>query len=161
MSSRRPTIDRRRFGITLVAPLALAAWPLRAAPPATLVEVWKDPSCGCCGDWIRHLQAAGFDVRVHDSGNTAMRKRLGVEMAYASCHTARVGGYAIEGHVPAREIRRLLAERPAAIGLAVPGMPVGSPGMDGPAYQGRQDRYDVMLLLSGGGARVFQRYAGA
>jgi hypothetical protein len=84
--------------------------------------------------------------------------RLGVDVRYGSCHTAQVDGYAIEGHVPAREIKRLLKERPAAIGLAVPAMPLGSPGMNGPEYGGRKDAYDVLLLAKGKSASVFQAY---
>ncbi len=107
---------------------------------------------------MAHLEAHGFRVTVHDDGNTAARQRLGVGMDFASCHTALIEGYAIEGHVPAREIRRLLAERPKAVGLAVPRLPVGSPGMDGPAYGGRRDPYDVLLLLAGGEHRVYESY---
>ena len=105
------------------------------AKPA--IEVWKDPNCGCCKDWVTYLEANGFQVRVHDSGSNAARARLGIPEKLGSCHTAQVGGYAIEGHVPASDIHRLLKERPKAVGLAVPGMPVGSPGMDGPIYGGR------------------------
>jgi hypothetical protein len=124
-----------------------------------LVEVWKSPTCGCCKDWIAHLQAEGFAVRTHDDGNDEARKRLGMPLRYGSCHTAQVGGYAIEGHVPAREIRRLLNEKPAAVvGLAVPAMPVGSPGMDGPEYGGRKDPYDVLLVRAGGAASVYRSY---
>lgn len=152
-----PALPRRRL-LTLGALLITTpAWAAAPAARAT-VQVWKDPSCGCCGDWIKHLQAHGFAVTVHETGNTAMRARLGVAPAYGSCHTALVDGYALEGHVPAREVLRLLQERPAALGLAVPGMPVGSPGMDGPAYNGRKDAYDVLLLAKGGGARVYQAY---
>lgn len=141
--------------------LALApAWTLANSPRLkTLVEVWKDPNCGCCKGWVDHLQANGFEVKVNDTGNTAARARLGIGQQYGSCHTATVGGYAIEGHVPAREIRRLLAEKPQAIGLAVPAMPVGSPGMDGPEYGGRRDAYEVLLLTRDGKSRVYQRYA--
>jgi hypothetical protein len=124
------------------------------------VEVWKDEGCGCCQDWISHLEANGFQVTVHEGGNQTVRTRLGIAPKYSSCHTGVVAGYALEGHVPAREIRRLLQDKPQAIGLAVPGMPVGSPGMDGPAYGGRRDPFEVLLLARGGGARVFQRYAG-
>lgn len=128
--------------------------------PVVFAEVWKDPGCGCCDDWAKHLEANGFKVKVHDGGHSAARVKLGVADAYASCHVALIGGYAIEGHVPAREIRRLLTEKPQAIGLSVPGMPVGSPGMDGPVYGARRDAYQVMLLTRDGKARVYQAYAG-
>lgn len=127
-------LHRRRF---LALPLlAAAGGPARALEGRQLVAVWKGPSCGCCMDWIAHLCANGFDVRSHDSGNADARQRLGMPINYGSCHTAQVAGYAVEGHVPAREIRRLLKERPQAIGLAVPAMPLGSPGMDDPASRG-------------------------
>ncbi|MCU0942380.1 MAG: DUF411 domain-containing protein [Hydrogenophaga sp.] len=131
---------------------------LRAQGPAVLVEVWKSPTCGCCKDWITHLEAHGFRAKVNDVGNTAARARLKVPMKLGSCHTAFVGGYAIEGHVPAADIRRLLKERPNAIGLAVPGMPLGSPGMDGPAYDNRQEPYDVLLVAHDGSTTVFNSY---
>jgi hypothetical protein len=147
--------QRRRL---LLALAALPAAPLAHAAGAPLVEVWKSPTCGCCKDWIAHLQANGFATKVNETGNTAMRSRMGIDTKYGSCHTALVGGYAIEGHVPAREIQRLLKERPAAIGLAVPGMPVGSPGMDGPDYGGHKDPYDVLLLRKDGSAVTYQTY---
>lgn len=139
---------------------AAGAGPTLAQPAAPVVEVWKDPGCGCCNDWIAHLQANGLQVRAYDGGNAAMRQRLGLPARYASCHTARVGGYVIEGHVPAQDILRLLRERPAALGLAVPGMPIGSPGMDGPAYGGRRDAYDVLLVQRDGAGRVWAHYPG-
>ena len=153
-------IARRRW---LLAGLALgtaAAAPALAATVSggPLVEVWKDPNCGCCSDWVAHLQENGFTVRIFDTGNTAARRRLGMPERYASCHTARVGGYVLEGHVPARDIRRLLAEKPAALGIAAPGMPVGSPGMDGPAYGGRRDAHDILLVKRDGSAEVFEHY---
>lgn len=152
--------NRRRLLLASLAAAALPAIPARAAKLALpVVEVWKGPACGCCKDWIKHLEANGFAVRSFDSGNTDARARLGVALDYGSCHTAQVGGYAIEGHVPAREILRLLRERPKAIGLAVPGMPVGSPGMDGPEYGGRKDPYQVLLLGRDGGSRVYQSYS--
>lgn len=139
--------------------VAVAALPLLArAQGRPLVEVWKSPGCGCCKDWIAHLEANGFASKVHDTGNTGMRGRLGIPVALGSCHTALVGGYAIEGHVPAADLRRLLAERPQAIGLAVPGMPVGSPGMDGAVYGGRRDPHDVLLVGRDGSTRVFTSY---
>lgn len=151
---------RRRFvGALLfgaVAGTAGAADALKSGAP--LVRVWKSPTCGCCSDWILHLEANGFEVVSYDEGNAAARERLGMPVRFGSCHTAEVGGYAIEGHVPAREIHRLLEERPDAIGLAVPAMPRGSPGMDGPAYGGVRDPYDVLLIGRDGEARVFQSY---
>ena len=149
---------RRRL-ITAVAAAPLAALAQRAlAQTAPRIEVYKSPTCGCCNDWIDHLKANGFTVVAHDVGNNAARARLGLPTKYASCHTGVVDGYAIEGHVPAREIRRLLRERPQAIGLAVPEMPFGSPGMDGPKYGNRVDPYDVLLVLRDGSARVYQNY---
>lgn len=142
----------------LLLAVAQSAVAARAKPAATPIEVWKSPTCGCCQDWIRHLEAQGFTATVYDVGNAAARSRLGIAARYGSCHTALVGGYAIEGHVPAEDIRRLLATRPAAIGLAVPGMPVGSPGMDGAIYGNRRDPYDVLLLTRGGEASVFRAY---
>jgi hypothetical protein len=150
----------RRLLLAGTAGLLLAAHLPPARAQAVLVEVWKDPNCGCCQDWVNHLEANGFKVKVNDTGNEAMRKRLRVADKYGSCHTALVGGYAIEGHVPAREIARLLKEKPEAIGLAVPGMPVGSPGMDGKIYGDRKDAYDVVLLTRDGGAKVYQHYQG-
>jgi hypothetical protein len=126
--------------------------------PKVLVEIWKDPNCGCCKDWVSHLHANGFATKVNETGNAAMRAKLGIPLKLGSCHTALVGGYAIEGHVPADDIRRLLKDKPQAIGLAVPGMPVGSPGMDGPAYAGRRDAYDVVLVPRAGEPRVFSSY---
>lgn len=151
---------RRRWLNAVLAGTVLLAVPAWAAGGESLaVEVWKSPYCGCCKDWIAHLKAEGFAVRVHEVGDLdAARRRLGMPERYASCHTARVGGYLLEGHVPAADIRRLLAEKPAAIGLAVPGMPVGSPGMDGPAYGGRRDPHDVLLVAGDGRHRVYASY---
>lgn len=159
MTTTAPLNARREFLLAGAACGAVGlAWPAAARASAEAVEVWKSPSCGCCMDWVRHLQANGFSVRTHDDGNTDARARLRMPLAYGSCHTARVAGYALEGHVPAREIRRLLKERPVAVGLAVPAMPVGSPGMDGPAYRGRKDPYDVLLVHADGRSSVYQAY---
>ena len=153
-------MNRRHLLSAALATLASGA--LNAQTPQTdkppLLQVWKDPNCGCCGDWVKHLQSNGFLVQVIDTGNVAARKRLGMPDALGSCHTARVGGYVIEGHVPAADILRLLREKPDALGLAVPGMPIGSPGMDGPEYKGRRDPYDVLLVSRGGATRVFQSH---
>ena len=152
------TTNRRQL-LLATTTLALPAWALaQAKAPLPPLQVWKDPNCGCCKDWVAYLQADGFSVQVHDTGNTAVRRRLGLPERYASCHTGLIDGYVIEGHVNAREIRRLLAEKPHALGLAVPGMPVGSPGMDDPVYGGRQDPYDVLLVQRDGTARVYQSY---
>jgi hypothetical protein len=154
----------QRRSLLIASPaLATMAWlhTLSAAqtgPALPVLQVWKDPNCGCCKDWISYLQRDGFQIQTFDTGNTAVRKRLGLPDQYGSCHTALIGGYVIEGHVNAREIRRLLAEKPKAIGLSVPGMPVGSPGMDGPEYGGRKDPYDVVLVLPDGSSRVYQSY---
>lgn len=147
---------QRRTLLKLAA--ATASLPLAAQAAAPMVEIWKDPNCGCCQDWVKHLNKNGFATRVHDEGNGPARERLGIPAKLGSCHTGRVGGYAIEGHVPAREMQRLLKEKPKAIGLAVPGMPIGSPGMDGPAYGDQRDAYDVLLVLTDGSTRVFQSY---
>ena len=153
------SIDLQRRG-WLALPLLLAVPTAWARPDgnAVLVDVWKSPSCGCCKDWVTHLESNGFKVRTYDDGNTAVRQRLGMPARLGSCHTASVGGYAIEGHVPAREIQRLLKDRPAAIGLAVPAMPIGSPGMDGPAYGQRKDPFDVLLVAKDGSTTTYQRY---
>jgi hypothetical protein len=148
--------SRRRLLIALsLAPVAAAH---AQQTGKILVEVWKDPDCGCCKDWVTHLQGSGFAVKVNDSGNEAMRKKLNMPQQLGSCHTALVGGYAIEGHVPAQDIRRLLKEKPQAVGLAVPGMPVGSPGMDAAIYRGRRDPYDVLLVLQSGESRIYSSY---
>jgi hypothetical protein len=133
----------RRQGIA--AAIALLGTPLMAAARPE-VQVWKSPTCGCCKDWVTHMEGHGFKVVVHETGNTAMRARLGLPQELGSCHTALVGGYVVEGHVPAEDVKRLLALKPTALGLTVPGMPIGSPGMDGPVYGGRRDPYDVLLV---------------
>lgn len=151
--------NRRRFfqsGLGLAIALALPA--LASAKP-TRLEVWKSPDCGCCKTWLAHLERNGIAVgTIHDIGNTEARRALGVPAKLGSCHTAKIDGYAIEGHVPAREIKRLLKERPAAIGLAVPGMPLGSPGMDGPDFDNQTQAHDVLLVLKDGSTRVYQSY---
>jgi hypothetical protein len=121
------------------------------------VTVWKDPNCGCCSGWVEHLRRNGFDVSVNlASDMSAIKARHGVPAELASCHTATVAGYVIEGHVPAQAIARLLAEKPAAVGLAVAGMPSGAPGMEG----GTVETYDV-VLFGRGGHRSFARFKGA
>lgn len=119
------------------------------------VEVWKSPSCGCCGGWVKHMQAAGFTVKVHDIEDVQpVKTASGVPDALGSCHTAKVGGYVVEGHVPATDVLRLLAEKPKATGLSAPGMPADAPGMD----MGTGQPYDVILFDAGGGAKVYARH---
>jgi hypothetical protein len=125
-----------------------------ALPPdiPKAITVYKDPDCGCCANWVKHIRAAGFVVTVRDTRDMAtVKASMGVPSALESCHTARIGTYTIEGHVPADVIVKLLQAKPAAVGLAVPGMPSGSPGMEG----GRVDKYDVMLFDKAGKATVF------
>ena len=144
--------------------LILSAIALAAAAPALLaakaqlppLHVFKSPSCGCCGDWVNHMEAAGFPVQVTEvDDTTAARKRLGMPNSFGACHTATVAGYVIEGHVPADEVKRLLALKPQAAGLAVPSMPPGSPGME---VEGRLDPYQVLLIDRTGRPSVFATY---
>jgi hypothetical protein len=122
----------------------------------TVITVHKDPTCGCCTGWVRHLQRAGFTTNVIDTKELdPVKQRLGVPDDLAACHTAEASNYVVEGHVPASAVKRLLAERPSATGLAVPGMPVGSPGMEG----GEPETYDVMLF-GPNGRRPYMRFRG-
>ena len=138
----------------LVALAALPAW--AATAPAPKVVVYKTPTCGCCGAWVTHMRSAGFAVDAIDVKDAGVeRKRLGMPEQFGSCHTASVGGYVIEGHVPANEVKRLLASKPKALGLAVPGMPLSSPGMDVP---GRKDPYQVLLINPSGQSSIYANY---
>lgn len=151
-------MHRRNLLSTAAGALALMALRAGATTPLPQVEVFKNPSCGCCGAWAEHMRAAGFRVKVTPVADTAaVRQRLGMPDIYGSCHTATVGNYVVEGHVPASEVLRLLAQRPAAVGLAVPGMPAGAPGMEAGA---RRDPYQVLLVPRTGQAVVFARYPG-
>jgi hypothetical protein len=138
--------------------VALSSSIVLAQTPAkpTQVEVFKSATCGCCGKWIEHMRAAGFTVRVTDLGDAElqqMKKKSGVPDAAKSCHTARVDGYVVEGHVPAPEVRRLLVERRKVVGIAVPGMPIGSPGMEAPGVKAQP--YDVLSFDAQGNTKVF------
>lgn len=151
------TIERRYM---LAIGLAALMFPRHAiATSAPVVQVWRDPNCGCCGDWITHLREEGFTVEENVVRSVAaVRQMLATPSDLLSCHAARVGDYVLEGHVPALAVKRLLAQRPASVrGLAVPGMPIGSPGME---VSGQQpDTYDVISF----GARphaVFMRFRG-
>lgn len=121
---------------------------------AQLITVYKSPTCGCCEKWISHLEANGFRVTAYDTNDMdSIKQQQGVPAQLGSCHTALVEGYVIEGHVPADDIRRLLKEKPVAAGLAVPGMPMGSPGMEGP----RKDPYNVLLFNRSGDVAIYDR----
>jgi hypothetical protein len=149
---------KRRSLLVLAAGAAAGASApaFSAAPVLPQVEVFKNPQCGCCGAWVEHLEAAGFRVKVNViDDNAPIRKRHGIPERLASCHTGVVAGYAIEGHVPAADVKRLLALKPIAAGLSVPGMPVGSPGME---VDSRQDAYQVLLVDKAGRTTVFSSY---
>ncbi len=147
--------SRRTLLTGLVVGLAMGRQALAAGLPE--VAVTKDPSCGCCQRWVDHLREAGFTVTVTEAPVNPLKARLGVPRELASCHTAQVGGYVVEGHVPAGAIKRLVAEKPKGTGLAVPGMPVGSPGMEVDGME--PETYEVVLFGSDGRS-TFVRYRG-
>ncbi|MEQ8366727.1 MAG: DUF411 domain-containing protein [Roseicyclus sp.] len=130
-----------------------------ALATTTRIEVFKSPTCGCCSAWIEHMSGAGFAVDARDVDQEALyalKARSGITPELASCHTAFVDGFVVEGHVPAADIERLLAERPDAIGLSVPGMPIGSPGME---MGNQREAFDTVLLLRDGSIEIFERHA--
>ena len=121
------------------------------------MTVYKSQYCGCCKTWIKHMEENGFEVKVVETEQLdPIKQQHGITPQLASCHTGLIDGYVVEGHVPARDVIRLLAERPAALGLAVPAMPLGSPGMETP--QGHKDPYDTLLVLRSGATQVFARH---
>lgn len=147
-------ITRRSFVCAAGTMLALGGFSRAFAESAPLVTIYKSPTCGCCGEWMKHMRASGFRVEVHDIEDvTPIKRKYGVPDGLWSCHTAVAGGYAVEGHVPAADVKRLLRERPKALGLAVPGMVPGSPGME----QGPPQRYATMVFDERG-SRVFERH---
>lgn len=140
------------LGMFLVGLVATSA---RSESDAPVVEVYKSPTCGCCKKWMEHLERGGFKVRAHDVASvSAARRELGMPERLGACHTAKVGGYLVEGHVPAADIGKLLKERPDALGIAVPGMPPGSPGMEGP----KPVSYDTLLVRKDGSTQVFSHH---
>lgn len=144
------------FQATAMLALARPSWAAETLPKMT---VTRDPNCGCCGGWVTHVKAARFPVEVVEATDLApLKTRLGVPDALTSCHTAEVGNYVVEGHVPADAIKRLLAERPQATGLAVAGMPIGSPGME---VSGTPPETYEVVLFGSGQQRVFARYRGS
>ena len=166
------TLLHRTLALLIVASSIFAVAACDAAPPAAagkppaaghaartaqVVHVHKDANCGCCNGWIEHMRAAGFTVVAHDSADmAAVKQRLGIPLSQASCHTAEVGGYVLEGHVPAADVQRLLREKPAARGLVLPGMPIGSPGME--SADGRREAFTVDLLGKDGSLRPYARH---
>jgi hypothetical protein len=152
-------MKRRHFLQAILAAGLSVALNVHAKSPPPVIEVYKTATCGCCTAWVDHLRANGFTVNAHNVPSPAdYREKFGIPQALGSCHTGRVAGYALEGHVPAREVKRLLAERPQARGLAVPGMPLGSPGME---VEGeRSDAYDVMMVKADGSHTVYSHYEG-
>ena len=149
-------LRRTLIKFLIASPLSIFTSSL-LANDENLIEVWKSPTCGCCKDWIIHLESNGFKVVYYDTGNNRVRHQVGMPRKYGSCHTAIIGDYVIEGHVPASDILKLIDLQSKAIGLSVPGMPIGSPGMDGPEYKGRKDSFDV-LLVTEKGHQIFSRY---
>ena len=144
--------------LTLALSGSLAFAAAQQKPAAPVVEVFKTPTCGCCSQWVEHMRANGFNVRTNDLADlTEIKKTRGVPDQVQSCHTAVVNGYVVEGHVPAADVHRMLKEKPAIAGIAVGGMPVGSPGMESP--DGQREPYETLLILEGGGTRVFARHA--
>ena len=141
--------------LALTLTTGAAAPSVNSAPKEPKITVYKDPSCGCCKSWIAHLIKHGYRVDAKDTPEMAEIKRtLGIPETLTSCHTAVVNGYLIEGHVPAADIAKLLKEKPKVAGLAVPGMPMGSPGMEGP----RQQHYQVLSFDKNGKTKVFASY---
>ena len=166
MNKRRPISNGWWIGLGLVAIAVTVLATEMSQPtaedisveaaPADTVVVYKSPTCSCCSKWLEHLKQSGFHVEVHNESEMSLVKtRLGVPEALASCHTAIINGYVIEGHVPADDIKNLLAKRTKAKGLAVPGMPTGSPGMEMGA---RVDPYDVLLMADGQRPTVFAHH---
>lgn len=154
-------MNRRSFvvllGATAIFPGLQAMAQVSGQSPHA-IQVLKTASCGCCGGWVQHLRSSGYKVAVRDVPLTVLNQEklaAGIQPDLASCHTARSGGYVIEGHVPARDIARLLRERPAALGLALPGMPLGSPGMDSDTIE----PHEVLLVRRDGSTEVFARYS--
>lgn len=152
MTSRRNWLKLTLGGLVAALPVR-AALAAQASKDPDDVEIWKTPTCGCCHLWVEHMKAAGFKPTVHDVPDTTQyRAKAGVPQSLGSCHTAIVAGYALEGHVPADLVRKAIKEKAKIAGLAVPGMPMGSPGME----QGtRKDRYDIIAFTKDGKTSVY------
>lgn len=158
---KQTTRSRRAFLIGGMALLAASPMMTMAQSAGPAIHVLKDPNCGCCTAWIEILEKEGFAVTTEPSAGTLLMRYKsdnGIPQGMISCHTARVEGYMVEGHVPVADIRRMLDERPDAVGLAVPGMPYGSPGM---GAESERDAYEVFLIRGDGSTQVFTRYEAA
>ncbi|PWJ20796.1 DUF411 domain-containing protein [Jannaschia seohaensis] len=150
-------MNRRSFLLTVAAAGLAGRTSAQSLPPR--INVYKSPTCGCCSAWVDHMARAGFAVDAQDIDQEslyALKAQSGITPDLASCHTALVDGYVVEGHVPVADVERLLAERPEAIGLSVPGMPIGSPGME---MGNQHDAFDTLLVMRDGSTEVFQRHA--
>ena len=144
-----------RLHLRSLALVALMASASLAAQPLAKVDIYKSAACDCCGKWVEHMKKSGFKVDIHNVDDiSGSRKKLGMPEKYGSCHTSKIGAYVVEGHVPAADIRRLLKENPKALGLAVPSMPPGSPGMDIP----NSPPYETLLIQSDGSSRVYAKH---
>lgn len=144
----------RVIAVATVAALAAISAPVQAQRQGPTVQVFKSPTCGCCANWVKHLQQHGFTTQVTETEDVgAIKQRHGVPPKAQSCHTALVGGYVLEGHVPAADVQRLLKEKPGVVGLAVPGMPIGSPGMEVPNVPAQ--KYNVVAFDKQGQLKVY------
>ena len=151
------TLSRRQLLIELSAVAVAQSVLIRhaAAQAGTPIEVYKNPSCGCCRGWVKHMEANGFKAKLTDTSDMAtIKKQHGVDAKLQSCHTAVVAGYVVEGHVPASDVRRLLKEKPKVVGLTIPGMPQSAPGMDGKPFQ----PYEVLSFDATGKTAVFAKH---
>ena len=147
-------VRKRVLAAGLLGALVSVGGIVVAQKPAPTVQVYRSPTCGCCANWVKHLQQHGFTTRVTETDDVAsIKTQRGVPARVQSCHTAVVDGYVIEGHVPAADVQRLLKERPAVVGIAVPGMPIGSPGMEVPGQ--KPQAYDVVAFDKQGQTRVY------
>ena len=147
---------KTRRKLVLGTVLTVASLSSVAAEIFSTIMVYKSPTCGCCTEWVKHLKENGFEVMSHNVQDVGKYKeKANLPYGMGSCHTAFVDGYAIEGHVPASDIRRMLTEKPDILGIAVPGMPMGSPGME---YGDRRDAYKVVSFTKDGKTDVYSQY---
>ncbi len=149
---------RRAAGLLLAVAAMLPSSPVAAGTAAGPSVVYRSPTCQCCERWVEHMRSEGIGLAMQDlpqSRLTRLKESLGLKPEQASCHTAVIEGYVVEGHVPASDVKRLLAEKPDALGLAVPKMPIGSPGME---QGGRTDPYEVLLVKKDGTTEVWSRH---